>query len=69
METSTNYKQKIVKNNNIMQRVLENYSYQRLFDMRRFSKQMNEEVVPRCVKHLKFSCYLDDEDSKYSDFY
>lgn len=30
---------------------------------------MKEEVVPRCVKHLKFSCYLDDEDSKYSDFY
>lgn len=30
---------------------------------------MNEEIVPRCIKHLKFTCYLDDDDSQYCTFY
>ena len=58
--TSSDYKQKVLSNKNIMQRVLENYSYKRLFDFRAFSKEMCQEVVPRCIKHLKYECEVDE---------
>ena len=50
------YKTKVLTNRNLMQRVLENYSYKRLIEFRKFNKDMCKEVVPRCIKHLRYEC-------------
>lgn len=50
------YKRKLIENKNLMQRVLENYEYRRLFEFRKFNKTMKEQVVPRAIKHLIYSC-------------
>ena len=51
-----------------MQRILENYDMRRVLEMRKFSKTVQQEVVPRCIKHLIYNCPMDEEDEKAEFF-
>ena len=68
MVESADNKSKVIKNKNIMQRVLQNYDYKRLFDFRSFNHEMCQEIVPRCIKHLIYNC-PEKEGDKQLAFY
>src|SRR5258708_5657852 len=63
MEVNQSAKYKLFKNNNVMQRVLENYEKKELLEWRLFDKRVGQELVPRCIKELIYECpEVDDDD-------
>ena len=58
------FRRVVSQNKNLMQRILENYSISKLLEFRKFNKQVCEEIIPRCIKELKYSCYEDDDEKE-----
>ena len=66
MVESINYKNKIIENANLMQRVLENFQIKELVEWRKFNKKLANEVFSRCVKHM--ICKLPDANDEDDDY-
>ena len=60
VESNSNI-QKAFKNNNVMQRVLECFDVKELLEWRYFDKRFGNELVPRCLKNLRYTCPDEDE--------
>jgi len=49
--------------------VLECFDIEELLELRHVNRKFGDELVPKCIKELKYSCPEDDDDDDEYNFY